>query len=672
MRLGKQQGYRFLVSVITLVLALNVQANDKDSIQGEIPLDTPTLGSFIDRQYKMAEETLASLLSVRGERTVENTLKPFDRLSINIENISHICSLIIQVHPSAEMRQAAEGYRLKAKAFADSLSTNQAVYQSLKELKLKKTDLATRYYLAKILMEYRREGIEKDEAIRARVRALKNELNQLSQEFEKNIRTDARSITVNKEEDLIGLPTDFIKLLPKDKEGRFILNTDYPVAFQILSYADNEKVRKQMYESFFNRAYPANLEVLKTMITKRDQLANLLGYKTWADYVYEGKMVGSVSNAEDFIEKVARASESVMWREYKQLLERKRKELPQATKIEDWERLYWAEKVKKELYSYDSNKVREYFPFEQVKTGVLDITSKLFKIEYKRNLDIATWHPSVECLDVWSEGKLVGRAYLDLFPRPDKVKQPQQITIKSGVVGVQIPEAALICNFPGGKQEDPGLLDHLQVRMLFHEFGHVLHTILGGNQEWVGISGIKTEIDFAETPSQVLEELAWNRSILKKIGRHYKSGEAIPDDLLEKMEKANDFGKGLSTRRQIALGAFALALFSKKDVGDIENIQNVVMKRYLPFEQGDDVHFYSSFIHLDKYSAMYITYTWSQVIAKDLFSKFNSSDLLNPETSMKYRRTILDAGGSKPAEQLVKNFLTRPFNTGAWERWLMQ
>src|SRR5438876_5516778 len=262
-------------------------------------------------------------------------------------------------------------------------------------------------------------------------------------------------------------------------------------------------------------------------------------------------MVGSAKNAADFIDKIVDASGARAEADYQQLLARKRKDDPRATVVTAWESGYYAELVRRSDYDFDAQTMRPYFPFPRVKQGVLDVMGRLFDVSFRRNRTAAVWDPSVECWEMIDHGKLAGRFYFDMHPRKDKYNHAAQFDVRTGVAGRQLPEAALVCNFPGGDPGDPGLMEYSDVRTFFHEFGHLLHSLFAGHHRWVGIGGIRTEQDFIEAPSQLLEEWTEDPAVLATFAKHYQTGEVIPAALVKQMVRANEFGKGLGVRRQM-------------------------------------------------------------------------------------------------------------------------
>jgi len=306
-----------------------------------------------------------------------------------------------------------------------------------------------------------------------------------------------------------------------------------------------------------------------------------------------------------------------------------------------------------------------------VKKGVLDITARMFGIEYRKIEDAPVWHAEVDAYDVVENGALLGRIYLDMHPREGKYKHYAQFTLANGAAGRALPEGVLMCNFPRPSGSEPALMEHGSVRTFFHEFGHLLHHVLGGHTRWVGQSGVATEWDFVEAPSQMLEEWIWDLETLQTFARHHATGEPLPAALLAAARAADEYGKGLWVRQQMFYAATSLEFHARNPRGlDTTKLMAELQDRYTPFKYVEGTYFHESFGHLDGYSAIYYTYMWSLVIAKDLFSVFKKEGLLNPAPARRYRRAILEAGGSKPAAELVRDFLGRPYDFSAYQQWL--
>jgi thimet oligopeptidase len=297
-----------------------------------------------------------------------------------------------------------------------------------------------------------------------------------------------------------------------------------------------------------------------------------------------------------------------------------------------------------------------------VRAGLLDVTGRLFGIEYVEVPDTPAWHEDVTSYDVLRDGERLGRIHLDLHPRTGKYGHAAQFDLVPGIKDRQLAEGVLVCNF------SRSLMEHDHVVTLFHEFGHLVHNVLAGGHEWTRFSGVATEWDFVEAPSQMLEHWAWDADVLQSFATNAE-GEPIPRELVEKMRAAHDFGKGLYARTQMFYAALSYRLH--QDVpDDLTATVRELQAKYDVFAYVPDTHFHTSFGHLEGYGSGYYTYMWSLVIAKDLFSAFDEHDMFDTEVSYRYRDAILAAGGSKDAADLVADFLGRPYGFDAFEAWL--
>jgi thimet oligopeptidase len=589
-------------------------------------------------------------------------------------SLESLVGLLRSVHPDAAVRAAAEAAEQEAARFDHELGLNRALYEAVKACPAGDLDAGARRFRDRLLRDFHRAGVDRDEATRERVRLLQEELVALGQTFTRNILSDVREVVLDGREELQGLPPDYIRSHAPDPEGKVRISTDYPDYNPFMSYAVSARRRQELYTVFRRRAHPQNLEVLKQLLVKRHELAVLLGYRSWAAYATEDKMIRDPGAVRDFISRVSDIAEERAGREYDLLLRRKRQEDPLAADVHDWEKSYYEELVRRQSYRLDSQEVRSYFEYERVKRGLLALTEDLFGVRFVPAAGAPRWHEDVEVLDVHENGVLAGRIYLDMHPRDGKFKHAAMIPLVRGVKGESVPEAALVCNFPDPRRTRPGpaLLEHDDVVTFFHEFGHLLHMLLARDQEWVIFSGTATEWDFIEVPSQLFEEWAWDYEVLKRFAVHHPTGETIPPELVERLRAARDFGRGLWVRHQMFYAAVSLAYYDREPVGfDTSALLAELQNQYSPFRFVEGTYFQASFGHLDDYSALYYTYMWSLVIAKDIFGAFHRHGALSREAARRYRQCILEPGGSKDAAELVRDFLARDYTFAAFQEWLV-
>ncbi len=629
------------------------------------PVEAFTAACSADMETARAQ--IAALQGMKPASDGPAILAAYDAAMGALGSAANRSSLAREVHPDAAFRDAARACEQQIDALNVEIAQNRGVYDALAAVDLSQADAPTRYWMQRTLLEFRRAGVDRDDATRAKVKALNEEILKLGQSFGKNIAEDVEKAALTPAE-LAGLPEDFVKAHPAGPDGKVVITSNYPDYIPFMTYATNAQAREKVWRAYRQRAYPANLEVLKQLIAKRHELATLLGYPTWAAYVTETKMSRTQQAASDFIDKVAATAERRAKQEYADLLERKRQDDPKATTVEPWDQDYYEDRLRTERFGFDSQAVRPYFEYGRVKQGLMKTTSRMWGIEYVPVKDASVWHSEVEAYDVTENGKLLGRIYLDMHPRENKYKHAAQFDLAAGQTGQRYPEGVLVCNFPR-----PGeLMTHDEVETFFHEFGHLLHHVFSGRQQWKGITGISTEWDFVETPSMLLQQWASNPEVLKDFARHHESGEPIPAEMVEKLRASKEFGKGLWTRRQMFLAAVALDYYSREPGFDTTEALAKLQEKFTPFrhEHRDNTYFQAAFGHLDGYSAAYYTYLWSMVIAKDLEAEFQKNGYLHPATAMKYRKTVLEPGGSKPAAELVKDFLGRPYGFESYRAWL--
>jgi thimet oligopeptidase len=552
-----------------------------------------------------------------------------------------------------------------------ALSLNRGVYQALAAVPISRADPATQYYVRRQLLEFRLAGVDKDDATRARLKALNDELTEEQSTFERNINDGQKSVEVRDASELNGLPQDYIDGHKPDKDGVIRITTSYPDYIPAMNFAVSNDLRRRLYLAFNTRAYPQNRDVLMKMLRTRYEIASLLGYKSWADYNAADKMIGNGARIAEFIRDLDAAVRPVAEKEFQMLLAEKRKSDSQAAAIGLQEKSYYEEQVRRSSFNFDSQSVRPYFPYARVKQGILDTAATLFHVTFRQEQGVPAWDRSVETWQVIDAGKVIGRFYLDMHPRPGKFSHAEMMPLLDGIRGTQLPEGVLICNFPRPTPEDPGLMEYGDVQTFFHEFGHLMHAILGGQQPWAGISGISMESDFVEAPSQMLEEWIQSPQVLASFARDYQTGKPIPADLVLRMKRASAFGRASYVAQQNGYTAVSYEIYDAKpqDV-DLDAIANADTRKYTLFTPLAGTHMYASFGHLAGYSSAYYTYMWDKVIAEDFFEQFDSRNLLAGDAPLRYRRTVLEPGGSVSANDLVKNFLGRPQSMGALQRWM--
>ena len=665
--------------------------------------DANAANAWVEHHLAASRACIAQLLAVTAPRTLDNTLVPYDRACWHLRMAGSQSGVMFMVHPLADVRDAAQQLSQVIGAESVALSLNRDVYQALAALNASlinaptSADAATLYYLDRALLSYRLSGVDKDEPTRDRIRALADTMTQLSMTFSRAVQDDVRKIPIDNPDDLLGLPDDYLARhgvhhAEANDDGPYltaeapvVLTTDPPDMAPVMSYAISPQLRRRMYLAYNDRAYPANKQVLLDLLSAREEMATLLGFRSWADLATVDQMMGSAANMRTFLNEVEAAALDTAKREFAELEAFVQERDPNALPLTLSDARFWEEQYRRARYDFDSQSVRPYFPYEQVEAGILTTAGKLFGVTFARAEDAIVWAPGVKAFNVIdndptspTQGKPIGRIYLDMHPREGKSKWFSECSLVSGVLNQQLPEASLVCNFPQPKKDnqhpendDAGLMQYSDVVTCFHEFGHLMHEVLGGRQRWAGQSGISTEGDFVEVPSQMLEEFFEDPELVRTFARHYKTGEPLPYDVFARMVKASAHGRALATLTQVMYATYSMETHDKAAADlDLDALLRTGYDRFSRYEFVDGNRMYSAFTHLVGYTSNYYTYLYDKVMALEFFEQFDANNLIEGPTALRYRREVLEPGGSKPARELVQSFLGREVSMSALKQWI--
>jgi thimet oligopeptidase len=588
-------------------------------------------------------------------RTPGEVLSLWDAADRAVRTAGSLTSALPEVHPDPDVRTIAEDLAQDVSRSMTERGLDRELYAAVAATD-EPADPGARRLRAHVLRDFRRSGVDRDEPTRARLREIHERTTVLEQTFARNIRDDVRTVRLRPEQ-LDGLPADYREAHPPGDDGLVAVTTEYPDAVPFRQFAHDAEARRRLTTATWNRGWPVNEAVLTELLALRAELAGLLGYPDWPSYDAEVKMIGTGAAIPAFIDEVAGAAEPRARLDLERLRAR-----AGTTSLTRADSAYWTEVLRREDYDVDAQRVRRYFAFDRVRDGLLSVTSALFGVEYVARPDVPTWHADVDVHDVRLDGEVIGRIYLDLHPREGKFSHAACFDLVPGVLDEQLAEGMLACNVPRG------LLDHDDVVTLFHEFGHLVHHVLAGRQQWARFSGIATEWDFVEAPSQMLEEWAWDAAVLRTFAVD-EDGAAIPADLVARMRAADELGKGLTARTQMFYAAVSYRLHRDLPT-DLTAAVDELHAQYDVQDPLPDVHFHAGFGHLTEYTSAYYTYMWSLVIAKDLFSAFDPGDLMAPQVAHRYRDAVLAPGGSADADDLVAAFLGRRYTIDSFRRWL--
>ncbi len=630
------------------------------------PLALPTADDAQDWVEARARDGLAAardlVEALRADPPTDALalLRQWDEVSRHLSNVAATASLLANVHPLEAVRTTCEAAEADVDRYVTELRQDRRLFEVFAAADPAGLDPVAARLLTKTLDDFRRAGVDLDDETRARLALINERLTEAGQDFARNIRDDVRTVSVPPER-LAGMPRDWLDAHPADDDGLVPVTTDYPDSVPARMFVHDAAVRRDVTVAFLQRGWPENESLLQEMFALREELATLVGYADWASYDADVKMIKKGPAIPEFIDRIADTAAEPMRRDLDLLLERYRRDVPGAASIDAADALYYEELVRQERHDVDAQQVRTYFDFTRVRQGLLDVTGRLFGLSYEP-VDVQVWHEDVSAYDVVRDGARIGRIYLDLHPRAGKYKHAAQFTLTDGLAGRQLAEGVLVCNF------SRGLMEHDHVVTLFHEFGHLVHHVLAGSGDWTRFSGVATEWDFVEAPSQMLEEWAWDAEVLQTFAED-SSGSPIPADLVARMRAADDFGKGYQARTQMFYAAMSYWFHTDRPT-DLTAAMRELQVRYSPFAYIDGTHMFASFGHLSGYSSAYYTYMWSLVIAKDLFSAFDPGDLFDAAVAARYRDRVLAPGGSRDAADLVADFLGRPYTFDAYAAWL--
>lgn len=632
--------------------------------------DPAALEAWVHGHLRRAAAAIARLSAVKGANSVANTLRPYDDAVNELDLATYQASVLYGVGATKALRDKAQALTETANAAATALSLNPAVYRALAAVPAP-ADAATRHYLEHTLLEYRLAGVDRDQATRAKIQALQEQITSAGLAFERTVHDDLRTVVADRA-DLEGLPADYLAAHPADAEGHVRITSDPPDVRPVRRFARSAELRRKVYLAYTQKGYPANTATLRELLAKRAELAQLLGYGTWADLAMADQMMGSPAKLAEFLGKIDAASREGSEREDAALLALAREHDPAIAKLSVADQSYWTEQYRRAKFDFDSQSVRPYFPYDEVERGVVGTAARLFHVEIRAVGGVRTWHPSVSVYDVYDGGRRIGRMYMDMHPRPGKDKWFSTQALTPGIGGRQLPEATLVCNFPGGGAGDPGLMLYDDVVVFLHEFGHMMHHIIGSQHAFAGAGAFNVEGDFVEAPSQMLEEFFRDYGVLASFARHYQTGAVLPRELFDRMMRSDAFGRAGAQQFQLIASAVSLDFHTLAPATlDFDAVYQRDYTRFSNLAMVPGDHFWASFTHLNGYSSNYYTYVLDKVIALDFFAQFDPQELLGGPAGMRYRQTVLAPGATEPAAQLVRGFLGREMNLDAYRRWLL-
>ncbi|HVT93539.1 MAG TPA: M3 family metallopeptidase [Bryobacteraceae bacterium] len=651
-----------------------------------IPFDRIGAGHVepaIDRLLQQAGRRLDAIAAYPGERNYENTLAALEGATEDLEYAAGVVRHLESVATTPELRAAHNATEPKVSAFFAGIPLNAGLWKAVQACAASDQARALPPVRARLLKKtvdsFRRHGAELNPDQKKKLEELDVELTRATTKFAENVldSTNEYELIVTDEAQLAGLPESAraaarASAEAKGKDGwRFTLQA--PSYLPLMTYLDDRDIRRDCWLAYNRRATSGdrdNRPLIRKILELRQAKASLLGFRDFSDLVLEDRMAHDGETAEAFLTGLTGKTEARFERENQEL-----REFAGMT-LEPWDIGYWAEKMRQKRYDFDEEELRPYFPVEQVIAGMFEIVSRLYGIRVVEETGAPVWDPAVKYyrIEEPSTGRKLAAFYADWFPRENKRGGAWMDSLITGSPTSRLGTAhvGLICgNLTPPVDGKPALLTHREAETIFHEFGHLLHHCLS-DVEVRSLAGTNVAWDFVELPSQIMENWTWEREALDLFARHWQTGEAIPEDLFQKMKRARNFRAANAQMRQLGFGVVDLALhrrFAKNPEEDVMAYGRRVLQRFSPAPLPEDYGMLAGFTHLFSspvaYAAGYYSYKWAEVLDADAFSRFRKEGIFSAAAGAAFRKNILSKGDSEDPAQLFREFMGRDPNPDA-------
>ncbi len=631
---------------------------------------------------KACDGAIAAIVATPGgERTFANTLVALESAADYIGQASGTYAFMAYVSPNDALREKAREWDEALSKYAIELGFRVDLYAAVEEYAAapEVASLAgeEKRLLERTLRDYRRNGFDLPKEQRERVQALMNRLVELGTEFRKAIDTWDDAIVVERH-DLAGMPDRWIDgLTTVEDEGvtKYRVSLDYPEIMPFMDNAESEYWRCELFMKNQCKGGKPNVAVLEEAINVRAEVATLLGYDSWAAYIVEKRMAKTRAAVDSFLLDLGAKLQPKFASDMEALSRAKLEHAGDAI-VNIWDWWYYTNRLHKTEYAVDDFEIANYFPLEACVEGLFLVTQQLLGIRYEPAPQAPRWHEDVQAFDIYDardgakSGAPFARFYMDLYPRPNKFGHAAAFTLRSGRTlpdgSYQQPISSIVANFTKPSADAPSLLRHTEVVTFFHEFGHILHQTLTRTR-YLEFSGVSTEWDFVEAPSQMLEHWVWDGEVLGRFARHYQTGAPLPADLLDAMIRAKNVSSGVAALRQLFFSRLDFAYHSPGFDGDTtKGLAELYAVCGFPYPDG--TFFQGGWGHLFGYDAGYYGYLWSRVFGDDMFTRFEKAGVFDRATGLEYREKILERGGSVDGDVLVREFLGREPNSDAFLR----
>lgn len=641
--------------------------------------------AFLKGMEEQAKE-IDAIVNARSMPDFENTIVALDQSGQLLRRVSAVFYGLNSANTSDEMQALSKELSPLLSKHSDDISLNPRLFERVKQVYDNKEKFNLDKEQTKLLEEtyqdFVRGGANLDSAKQVKLRQLNSEIAMLQLTFGQNMlkETNAFQLVIDKKEDLAGLPESLIANAAAAAkaagiEGKWLFTLHNPSVMPFLQYADNRALREKIFKGYINRGNnnndADNKEVVKTLLQKRLEKAQLMGYEDYASFVLEDRMAKTSANVYNLLDEVWAPALKQAKAELADIQNEIKKE-GNSFEAEGWDWRYYFEKSKKAKFNLDENQIRPYLPLDQVREGAFYVANKLYGITFTQLKDMPLPHPDALCFECKDkDGTHLGVLYMDFFPRASKRGGAWCGSYRSQTYADgkrQGPVVTIVCNFTQPAAGEPALLSADEAATLFHEFGHGLHNLFR-DVHYYGVSGVPR--DFVELPSQIMEHWVFEPEVLKVYAKHYKTGEVIPAELIEKLDKSGKYGQGFATTEYLAASLLDMDYHVLKEIpADFDVMafeQQTLGKRGL-LKQIPSRYRTTYFNHTmgGGYTAGYYSYIWAEVLDADAFQAFKETgDIFNQDLAQKFRTYILTPGGIDDAMDMYKNFRGKEPGTDA-------
>ncbi|PID68973.1 MAG: peptidase M3 [Flavobacteriia bacterium] len=634
----------------------------------------------IEHHIQEAKAEIDVIVTNPERPNFENTIAALDKSGYMLGRVSSILFNLNSAETNPDIQKATQEVSPLLTDFNNDIKLKKPLFERVKTVWAQRDTLVLspeqQTLLDKTYKSFTRNGALLDDKAQGQLRRIDKELAKLKLTFGEHVLADttAYELHLTDEEDLKGLPGFAVDMarqtaLQKSKEG-WVFTLDFPSYRAMMTYSDHRHLRQQMAIAYGKRGFQANANNNETILLDiarlRLQRAQLLGYKTHADYVLQERMAETPETVRNFLDELLTKAKPFAEKEYDRLQDfANRKGLNDTLRL--WDAGYYTEKLKKATFDLDDELLKPYFKLDNVVHGVFTIAHKLYGLNFEPIEGIDTYHKDVQTYKVTDDkGDFIAIFYTDFFPRQGKRNGAWMTSYKDQWVdrqGDSRPHISIVCNFTKPTDQTPSLLTFNEVTTLFHEFGHALHGMLA-HTTYRSLSGTSVYWDFVELPSQLMENWAYEPEALALFAKHYQTGELIPMAMIEKIKASANFMEGLATVRQLSFGLLDMAWHNTEDLDAVTNIQSYekqVMSPTQIYPFVDETAMSPAFSHIFQggYSAGYYSYKWAEVLDADTFELFKETGIFNPDTALKFKLNILSQGGTEHPMTLYKRFRGR-------------